>query len=389
MSSTKRTASEAVSDTAAISKIARGSAADLSPAEVSKIANLLNGTTLAHVSPSTASDGGAAKRALISASERASVGDVMKILQRENISAVLVRVAEPDAADLEQLAQQLVVPAGTNFLGYVDMLDIMFFLAETYAANKRKHDHVFVPAELEVAFQTPISVFINESRRDPFLAVPASTTLARACTSLFKFGVHRLPLIVDNVVCGNASQSDVVRFLHAHLDELEPLASRSLLELGLVRSAHEHVHEAKAAAAGASDNEDETPAHASVVSVLDNVSVIDALQRMMDESVSGIAITNINGVVVGSFSASDLKGMGPKQLFEVDLKLTDMLEFHHRTRDPVTCTLHDSFRTVVDRVVAARVHRAFVVDGVTKRLTGVVSLTDLISVVAKVAASNE
>jgi 5'-AMP-activated protein kinase, regulatory gamma subunit len=362
------------------------SAMTLSQSEKSRLVGWFQSHTLAQCSPSVT-----AERKLLSVSERSSVTDVMKLLSEHKISAVLVRADDVGAKprDLEQLATQLVVPPDTSFLGFVDTLDVMFFLAEQYASNKRRHDHVFVPSELQQAFASPVSVFVNESDRDPFYAVPASTSLERACVSLFKFGVHRLPLIVDNAVCATVSQSDVVKFISTHLNELEPLASRSMLDLGLAHSAHEHAHEVKPRRAGASDNEDDTPAHPTVVSVLDNVSVIDALQTMIREQVTGIAITNISGKLVGSFSASDLKGMTANKLFELETKLVDMLEYHNRTRDPVVCTMNDSLRTVLGRIVAARVHRIFVVDAVTQRLTGVITLTDLIGAITRVVVDAE
>jgi CBS domain-containing protein len=369
----------------ASAKAARSSgAATFSDADKTRIVSWFKSQTLSACSPSIT-----AERKLLSVSERSSITDVMKLLETHKISAVLVRADEgSQPRDLDQLETQLVVPPETSFLGYVDTLDIMFFLAEQYARNKRQHAHVYVPSELQQAFASPVSVIINESERDPFYAVAASTTLERACASLFKFGVHRLPLIVDNVVCGTVSQSDVLKFISEHLDELEPLADRSMLDLGLVHSAHEHAHHVSRKSA-AGDSENDTPAHPGVVSVLDNASVIDALQTMIREQVTGIAITNISGKLVGSFSASDLKGMTANKLFELETKLVDMLEYHSRTRDPVQCTITDKLGTVLRRIVAARVHRIFVVDHVTQRLTAVLTLTDLIGAIVRVVVDAE
>lgn len=89
----------------------------------------------------------------------------------------------------------------------LDTMDIMFFLAEQYAINKRKHDHLFDPKELDKAFDTPISVYINESGRDPFVAVSSETTLFDLMEHFFNWGLRRVPVAVANQIVASISQS--------------------------------------------------------------------------------------------------------------------------------------------------------------------------------------
>ena len=60
-----------------------------------------------------------------------------------------------------------------------------------------------------------------------------------------------------------------------------------------------------------------------------------------------------------------------------------MMEYHHTLKDPVTCHASNKLKEVLKKIVDERVHRVFVVDKVTKRLKGVVSLTDIIFTLAK------
>lgn len=69
----------------------------------------------------------------------------------------------------------------------IDTMDITMFLAETYAKNKRQHDHLFNPKELEAAFDTPISIYINESGRDPFIAVDSKMTVYDLMENFFNW----------------------------------------------------------------------------------------------------------------------------------------------------------------------------------------------------------
>jgi hypothetical protein len=86
----------------------------------------------------------------------------------------------------------------------------VFFLAEQYAINKRKHEHLFDPKDLESAFNTPVGVYVNESGRDPFVAVDAKITLADLCEQFFKYGIRRVPVALHSKIVASISQSGAV-----------------------------------------------------------------------------------------------------------------------------------------------------------------------------------
>eukprot|EP00884_Botryococcus_braunii_P020198 jgi/Botrbrau1/6862/Bobra.152_2s0021.2 len=83
------------------------------------------------------------------------------------------------------------------------------------------------------------------------------------------------------------SQSDIIRFLYRHVEELGQLAQRPVRDLFLEGAER-------------------------LVLVPDSMSTIDAFVTMLDNDVSGIGITTVNGGrLVASLSASDLRGLLP------------------------------------------------------------------------------
>jgi len=115
-----------------------------------------------------------------------------------------------------------------------------------------------------------------------------------------------------------------------------------------------------------------------IVSVRDSEKAINAFRKMHEHKVSALPVLDANGRVVGNISESDLKAIkcNAQYLKLLFLPVSEYLEATGK-KDLVKCEMIDTYRTVVERVVQAHVHRCYVVDDKCK-LIGVVSLHDIL-----------
>jgi len=96
--------------------------------------------------------------------------------------------------------------------------------------------------------------------------------------------VHRLALFdADGQLTNVVSQSDMVKFLYGHMDELGRLGDATVADLGFVRGP------------------------ASVVTVRPETPALDAMVLMEERSISAVAVVNENGGIIGNFSISELR----------------------------------------------------------------------------------
>lgn len=119
------------------------------------------------------------------------------------------------------------------------------------------------------------------SKRNPFIAISDNAPLSRAILRLNNTGAHRLATMNSaGELSDLLSQSEIVRYLSDHLDELE-FTKSTVEELSL--------------------------GYRKVVTVPMNKSAFYAFEQIVRNQVSGIGITNEDGEIVANLSASDLK----------------------------------------------------------------------------------
>ena len=96
--------------------------------------------------------------------------------------------------------------------------------------------------------------------------------------------VHRLAMFDANGQITNVvSQSDMIKFLYNHLEELGSLGDASVTELGFVTGI------------------------SGVVTVRPETPALDAMVLMEERSISAVAVTNAKGSIIGNFSVSELR----------------------------------------------------------------------------------
>jgi CBS domain-containing protein len=248
-------------------------------------------------------------------------------------------------------------------LGMVDMLDLL-----TYASGKmglKVIGPVSSKRAAEEFLHKPILDLMNVSGRNSALIVPHTATILAVMDVLSRPDQHRI--LVKNEtgnLIGLITQSRIVRFLSENKSKLE---SPMNLRIDQIWNFRERI-----------------------VECIDwDEFVIDAMMKLEESRVSGIAVTDNGDQIVGNISASDLKRMqvdSPLQLcydiyqpIKLFLNISDdphakkLPKFH-----PIFVNPSDTLGQVIDLVNSKSIHRVYVVDS-KKKLMGEVSLCDIIA----------
>ena len=167
----------------------------------------------------------------------------------------------------------------------------------------------------------------------------------------------------DNTYTRMVSQTDVVRFLHANSNDLalKNMMDKPLKQLGLKHLSGE-------------DSKKQA------VCISARATALTAFQKMLLYKVPALAVVDERNRLLTTFSASDIRGTTQETFRNTVLPILDFLKI---TRgypvEPVICTPEDTLRSVIESILKAKVHRAWVVnkDG---QPVGVVALSDIIGV---------
>jgi len=196
------------------------------------------------------------------------------------------------------------------------------------------------------------------SGRNKFLPVFDNEPLTKATEFLSRSDVHRVPVLnKSRELLDIVSQSTIVEFMQKHPAELKAGLSKTLEELGL--------------------------AHKPVVAVRDNESALNTFRLLNQKCLSGVAVVDKDGKIVGNTSASDLKLFIRKPSFRLlKMPVFEYLNIIRREsiREGVpVVTVHadDTLEKAVGKLAATGMHRIFVVDD-KMHPVGVVSVTDIV-----------
>lgn len=342
------------------------------------------------------------KRRLVEVPYTASLAHTMNALVANHV--VAVPVAAPPGhwigagGSMILEADKQTGAVRKHYIGMVTMLDILAHIAGD------DHDDPSSTTVLEQRMSVPVSSIIGHCLESLSLWTLNANTSILDCMEVFSKGIHRALVPVDGNVDNPAgvelvdsassyrmlTQMDVLRFVKAHQDHLEPILSHSVAEAGGV--------------------------HDVVFGVTSKTKVLDAIKCMRSASLNAVPILEagsdhheghtqlINGKgrkLVGTFSATDLRECPTAQMHSwLSASVLDFTEIlgsissassgggdstiRPCTRELVTCRAETPLSEVIDKAVSRHVHRIWVVDqdeAQGYRLDGLVSLTDIIKVI--------
>jgi len=277
------------------------------------------------------------KNDIVSVPADASVSTALEEMRFKGLTALPVRHASQ---------------AG-EYLGIVNLVDVATFVAFGLFPHGQDPATVKMDDALPKLVQTPVADLIgvtDEGKR--VWSFKDTDPLGSVLDPLSK-GVHRALVVSDSSATKVVSQTDVLNLFEKHRDMTDAAAlGKKLNESGMLRPAQE----------------------GKVVTVPSTETTLTGYRRMTQSQLSALAVVNDAGAVVGTLSASDLRGVLADQIpAKVQLALSEFLPKTH----PVTATPTTQVGEVMTQMLTAKVHHVWIVDSAQKPLY-CVSISDLI-----------
>jgi 5'-AMP-activated protein kinase regulatory gamma subunit len=195
------------------------------------------------------------------------------------------------------------------------------------------------------------------------ISVEPDMTLLEASNLLVKYQIHRLPVIdgaESNSVLHMITHYRILNFLVRNFPSppLNPILQCTIGSLGI--GTYDHV-----------------------VTVLADTPLIVVLDLLAARKISAVPIVDEHGVVIDVYSKSDapqIVKMGVLTPTDLDRPVSELLHLHNKRSEQImTCLKTEALKDILDKCLAKRVHRLIIVDS-TKRVEGIVSLSDIFSV---------
>lgn len=240
-----------------------------------------------------------------------------------------------------------------QIVGMVDCLDLTQHLLVVMPEKKDLIDVKALEQSYRAINLKKVSEIMNLSSRDPYEPVFMSDPVS-VLVPIFASGVHRVATTDEK---GDfkmlVSQSLVIKNILNFIEDDEVFGKKSLKDLGL--------------------------GQVKPLSVHGTDPVLNAL-HIISKGYSGVPVIDKGGVLIGNFSASDVKNFVHDQLPSYTQEIKFWLEDHSpNSLKPVTVTLENTFAEVC-QVLSKGLHRVWVVDKENK-VAGVVSYTDIFKLI--------
>jgi len=266
-------------------------------------------------------------------------GYVLNVLQRENILSCPI------------------VESG-RFLGFVDVLDITGYILFTWKKLSYLYEQHLFPSK-EVFDQTPIKEVLNFSQIDD----PAFVSEDETLEDLIKIfmdpncmnRLHRVAVVRESEIRNIISQSDVIHFAWEHMNEIDPnLLNKTVSDLGYLMRG--------------------------VIMTRIDTSVVEALEMLFKNKVSGLALVDQDFKFCGNLSASDLRGMHPSGFHFFNRSTLSFLckGVDQDYKGSISLYPTATFREVLQIVNQKGIHRVYITQENGYPL-GVISLIDVIA----------
>jgi len=245
------------------------------------------------------------------------------------------------------------------FVGSIDMVDIMNYILQSCTdldSNK---------VEKHLSDATCAELAVESCNRNPYFPIDSQVSLRIAMETLADKLLHRLAVTVNKPgkgsLIGILSQSNVLNYALSHL-QFFPLAARTVSELHF--------------------------GFRPVISVNGKQKVREAFQLIKDNKISGLAVVNDAGNLIGSISASDLRVMGFANILGVlNLPMTEFLPLIPDTKNIPGLICVQPTATIEELLLkfsSENVHRIFIVN-VENQLVGVITQTDVVRLLLEAA----
>jgi len=286
----------------------------------------------------------------------------------------VLRTKDSVESALEKLAAKNITSAPVlddhnKIWGFVDVVDLMMFLVKI--ATKEQQSKVTPPSTSlstddigmiakrsgEFALSSLIQVLsTDQPRHDPYYPLTEDMGIQDA-VEIFVRGIHRIAVTnINNHIVRILTQTNIIKYLANNPTTMGLRAEQPVSKFGRLRT--------------------------ELVSVTPDTLTVEAFKLMAEKRLNSVAIVNKEGVLMGSLSATDLKGLREFKFMRLLLPVSEFVaeirkEQGRNAEYVVKCYQNTSLKRLVELVNHEHVHRIFVVDD-NNRPLAVVSLTDLI-----------
>jgi len=247
--------------------------------------------------------------------------------------------------------------------GVVDMLDIL-----TFVANKMGYTTPDPSSSLRAVkelLSKTIKDVVGISGRNRFICSKNTSNIYEIVDLLSSKDVHRVGIVdQNNDLIGFISQSDIIKYIEANEGKLYAKLNQKISEVW-----------------------DMNPKK--VESICQDQFIIDALTVLERKKISGMAVVDKEGKILGNISTSDLKRMdteSPEQLcYDIYQSIDQYIrsvksvkESGFPTFEPIFVKPSDYVSQVIRSVNSKHVHRVYIVDEDQKPINEI-SLCDIIA----------
>jgi len=254
-----------------------------------------------------------------------------------------------------------------KYYGFVDLADIVHYVVEHFGRNKLEGSEDFWKmVKADEVFQ---SKMVNDiiahplQKRNPYHPVKVGYSLMSAVEILAREkGLHRVPVVdSDSKLFNIITQSQLLEMLENNLPFLGRRKEKPVGEIhGAIRK---------------------------VLTIKEDVPAIEAFKMMTNEGVSGLAVVNADGKLLGNISIRDLKGITSDgrmfwRLFQttshfIEKVKKDFQDKHGIPHHVVSLNTSHTIEFTIRQLVLNKIHRIFIVDNHNKPI-GILSLKDLL-----------
>jgi len=256
-----------------------------------------------------------------------------------------------------------------KWYGFLDIANIVKFIVQHFEENTlSEHTNIMSLLEETDNFK---SLQVNDLMKNPMgILTPYHPTyvgysLFNAFEVMARSNLHRLAVVDHNrALVSVITQSQMVEFIYRNVALLGVKRSKCVKDMPY------NLHE--------------------VYAVKPADIALKAFSLMSEKNVSGVAVTDDNGLLVDQISMRDLKAMMPDgrlfwRLYKTVGEFLSNVKHSHtdpqvgtRPRDVICVTPEDTLETVLGLLVTNRIHRVYIVESKTnKKPLGLITLRDV------------
>lgn len=309
-----------------------------------------------------------------------SLRDALRVLAASRILSA--PVLSPTTADENENEE-------ASFEGFCDVASILHYLLARLPAELLE-DSADAGADSVVRAMDALSSLSFDVLAAPVSALPrkdgdlvsrnfASSSLLDVVQAAFTHPIH----LRDVAVCHRVAAADVRPELDARasLRSVSPRSMSIVTHMDIIRFLHARVNDLGDLADASAESLSLAGPDLFVFYVSSQLSALRTLVELDEHSLSAAGIVNGAGELVANISVSDLRDVPCDKLGILALPVLEFLAVQagfRRPRSPVTVEPRMPLRTILERMVTEDVHHVYVIAGDARRPVAVITPIDVL-----------